>query len=198
MKVRTKPAVFAAALDATPGLSRARHFGPLISSITGSDRLVPRLVAPLHTLEIYEVSGRPTIVTTQPADPWLAREALRVVARSGDPRARTQLRTVVQDTKRDEDLRLIAISALGNEYATAADGALLREAYRTFDSERARGAVLSAVGSVGGKAATEWLLGIARSSDQSPGLRTRAVQALERIDSPEAINGLITLASPRP
>lgn len=64
-----EPAVFAAALDATPGLSRARHFGPLISSITGSDRLVPRLVAPLHTLEIYEVSGRPTIVTTQPADP---------------------------------------------------------------------------------------------------------------------------------
>lgn len=136
--------------------------------------------------------------TAQAADPWLAREALRVIARSGDPRARAQLRVAVQDTKSDEDLRSIAISALGNEYATAADGALLRDAYRTFDTERARSSVLNAVASVGGRANTEWLLAIARSSDQSPALRSRAVQALERIDSPEAINGLITLASPRP
>ena len=134
----------------------------------------------------------------QATDPWLAREALRLIARSGDPRARAQLRTVAQDAKADESLRLIAISGVGNEFATAADGALLRGIYRTMETERARGAVLNAVANVGGKASAEWLLTVARNGDESPALRRNAVQALERIDSPEAINGLISLALPRP
>jgi hypothetical protein len=143
-------------------------------------------------------AGVPSLValTERPDDVWLAREALRVVARSGDPRARAHLRAVAQDVRRGEALRSIAIGGLGNDLATATDGAVLRATYRSFETERGRSAVLSAVAGVGGKANAEWLVAIARNADESPALRRRAVQALERIDSPDALSGLITLATP--
>lgn len=143
-------------------------------------------------------AGVPTLLALvdRAEDAWLSREALRVVARSGDPRARTHLRAVVQDARRDESLRLIAVSGLGNDLATAADAAVLRAVYRAFESERARGAVLGTLAGIGGKANAEWLSGIARNADESPALRRRAVQALERIDSPEAMTGLMMLANP--
>jgi len=143
-------------------------------------------------------AGVPTLLALvdRAEDAWLTREALRVVARSGDPRARAHLRAVVQDARRDESLRLIAVSGLGNDFANAADATVLRAVYRALETERARGAVLGALAGIGGKANAEWLSAIARDADESPALRRRAVQALERIDSPEAMNGLMMLANP--
>lgn len=113
-------------------------------------------------------------------DLWLGREATKVLARSGDPRARAFLRTAVADTRLSEELRTAAITGLGNDMATGTDAKLLRETWRTLTEEKAKDATLAAVSAIGGAANAEWLMGIARDRDQTPALRRRAVGLSER------------------
>lgn len=113
-------------------------------------------------------------------DPWLGREATRVLARSGDPRARDFLRTAVADTRLPDDLRAAAISGLGNDLATGADAKLLRDTWRTLTETKTKEATLNAVGAIGGSANASWLMGIARDRDEVPALRRRAVTLAER------------------
>ncbi len=113
-------------------------------------------------------------------DPWLGREAMRVLARSGDPRARDYLRTAVADTRLADDLRAAAITGLGNEMATGADARLIRDTWRSLTETKTKEAALSAIGSIGGGANAEWLMGIARDREQAPALRRRAVTLAER------------------
>jgi hypothetical protein len=113
-------------------------------------------------------------------DLWLGREASKVLARSGDPRARAYLRTAVADTRLPEDLRAAAIAGLGNDMATGADAKLLRDTWRSLSDERTKNATLSAVAAIGGAANAEWLMTIARDGEQSPALRRKAVSLSER------------------
>jgi len=114
------------------------------------------------------------------ADLWLGREAMKVVARSGDPRARAFLRTAVADRDLPEELRAAAITGLGGDQATGADARQLRESWRTLEGERTKDALLAAVSSVGGAANADWLLTIARDANEAVVLRRRAVTLAER------------------
>ncbi len=113
-------------------------------------------------------------------DPWLAREATRSLARSGDPRAREFLREVVADSRRPEELRAAAIAGLGGEMATGADARLLRDTYRTLNADKVKDAVLSSVAGIGGKANADWLMTVARDTRETPALRRKSVQLAER------------------
>ncbi len=115
-----------------------------------------------------------------PDDQWLAREAVRVIARSGDPRAREYLRKAVADRRTPEPLRTAAITGLGGDQATGADARLLREAWPSLDGPREKEALLVAVSSVGGGANADWLLGVARDARQPVATRRRAVTLAER------------------
>ena len=68
----------------------------------------------------------------QPQNLWLSKEAMQALARSGDPRARQFLRTAVKRTDLPDDVLTVALRALGQDYATAQDAALLREVYPTL------------------------------------------------------------------
>ncbi len=113
-------------------------------------------------------------------DTWLGREATKVLARSGDPRARDFLRRAVADARLPEDLRAAAISGLGNDLATGADARLLRESYRSLTNDRTKDATLAAVATVGGSANAEWLMSVARNREETPALRRRAISLSER------------------
>src|SRR6478752_2978978 len=92
-------------------------------------------------------SGIPPLIqlSQQPGSSWLAKESMSVLARSGDPRARVYLRAAVKRTDLPEEVLTVALRALGQEYATAQDAALLRQLYPTLKSDRSREAVFSAL-----------------------------------------------------
>jgi HEAT repeat protein len=127
-------------------------------------------------------AGIPPLVqlSQQTQSTWLARESMSVLARSGDPRARAYLRTAVQRTDLPEDVLTVALRALGQEYATAQDAALLRSLYPKLRSDRSRDAVFSALAEIGGTENTKWMLNMAQDGNESMQMRRRALDAANR------------------
>ena len=117
---------------------------------------------------------------------WLSKESLSALARSGDPRARDFLRSVVQRNDVADDVLYTAIRGLGTEYATARDADLLRQVYAKLSGEKAREAVLSALAEIGGTENTRWLLGLARDENAPISTRRRALQHAARAGVPIA------------
>jgi hypothetical protein len=122
---------------------------------------------------------------------WLAKESMSALARSGDPRARQYLRTAVKRTDLPEEVLTVALRALGQDYATAQDAALLREVYPTLTSDRSRESVFSALAEMGGSENTRWLLALAQNGNEPIQMRRRAVDAASRAGAP--IGDLIKL-----
>ena len=117
---------------------------------------------------------------------WLSKESLAALARSGDPRARDFLRSVVQRGDLPDDVLFTAIHGLGTEYATGRDAELLRQIYPRLTGDRSRDAVLSALAEVGGTENTRWLLGIARDENAPINTRRRALSYASRAGVPTA------------
>jgi HEAT repeat protein len=117
---------------------------------------------------------------------WLAKESMSALARSGDPRARQYLRTAVKRTDLPDEVLTVALRALGQDYATAQDAALLRQVYPTLTSDRSREAVFSALADMGGSENTKWLLALAQDGNTPIQTRRRAVDAASRAGAPIA------------
>ena len=117
---------------------------------------------------------------------WLAKESMSALARSGDPRARQYLRTAVKRTDLPDEVLTVALRALGQDYATAQDAALLRQVYPTLTSDRSREAVFSALAEMGGSENTKWLLALAQDGNTPIQTRRRAVDAASRAGAPIA------------
>ncbi len=127
----------------------------------------------------------------QTSNRWLQRESMSVLARSGDPRAREFLRTAVRRTDLPDDVLVVALRALGQDYATGEDAALLRSVYGSLTTDRAREAAMSAAATIGGAANTRWLLGLAQDANQPLQTRRRALDAASR--SGASITDLVKL-----
>ena len=117
-------------------------------------------------------------------DIWLGKQALSVLAQSGDPRARTYLRSAVQRDDLNDDMRVAAIRGIGREYATSQDAEFLRGLYAKLPSEKTKDAVLESMGEMGGSTNAKWLMTIAANDNESLRLRRRAVQLSERAGTP--------------
>lgn len=133
-------------------------------------------------------SGIPPLIqlSQQTGSNWLAKESMSTLARSGDPRARAYLRTAVRRTDLPDEVLTVALRALGQEYATAQDAALLRELYPTLKSERAHEAVFSALADIGGSENTRWMLTMAQNGNEPLTMRRRALDAASRSGAPIA------------
>jgi HEAT repeats len=125
-------------------------------------------------------------LSQQTQSSWLARESMSTLARSGDPRARQYLRTAVKRTDLPEDVLTVALRALGQEYATAQDAALLRQLYPTLRSDRSRDAVFSALAEIGGTENTKWMLDMAQNGNETMSMRRRSLEAANRSGAPIA------------
>jgi HEAT repeat protein len=127
-------------------------------------------------------AGIPPLVqlSQQTQSNWLAKEAMSTLSRSGDPRARQYLRTAVRRTDLPDEVLTVALRALGRDYATAQDAALLREVYPSLKSDRSREAVFSALAEMGGAENTKWLVNLAQDGSVALPLRRRAIDAASR------------------
>lgn len=131
-----------------------------------------------------------TALTSQSA--WLAKESMSALASSGDPRAREFLRTAVKrgdpgsgpGQALSEDALAVAIRALGQQYATPQDAALLRSIYPKLQSERTRDAVFQAVSEVGGADNVRWLVDLARNESEITAQRRKAIDQAARAGAP--------------
>ena len=111
---------------------------------------------------------------------WVGREALKVLARSGDPRARQFLRATAQRTDLPDEVQAEALRALGRSYVTGQDANLLRSIYPRLTGQRSRDAVLSSLAELGGSDNVQWLMGLVRDEKASPEARRRVLQRLTR------------------
>lgn len=117
---------------------------------------------------------------------WLSKESLTALARSGDPRARDFLRSVVQRNDVADDVLYTAIRGLGTDFATGRDADLLRETYPKLSGEKSREAVMSALAEIGGTENTRWLLSLAKDANAPIGTRRRALQYASKAGVPIA------------
>ncbi len=106
---------------------------------------------------------------------WLARTALSVISRSGDPRARDYLRDVVRAAARPDDALAAAVRSFGQEYATAADVTIIRDAWPKFTGPRTQDAAISAIAQFGGADNARWLLALAHDMGTTSSVRQRAL-----------------------
>jgi HEAT repeat protein len=131
-------------------------------------------------------AGIPPLVqlSQQTQSNWLAKEAMQTLARSGDPRARQYLRAAVRRTDLPDEVLTVALRALGQDYATAQDAALLRELYPTLKTDRTRESVFSALAEMGGSENTKWLVTLAQDGNEPLPMRRRAIEAASRAGAP--------------
>ena len=115
---------------------------------------------------------------------WIGRESMRVLASSGDPRARDFLRATVQRTDLPDDLLAAAIRGLGRNYVTGQDATLLRSLYPKLTGDRARDAVLASIADLGGADNVQWLTGVVRNEQLPSDSRRRALAYLSRAGAP--------------
>jgi HEAT repeat protein len=113
-------------------------------------------------------------------DPWLGSQAMRSLARSGDPRAREYLRTALRGGGLNDDVAATAIRGMGGSYATASDASFLRDIYPTLQGEKAKSAVFSALAEIGGADNRTWLLARVRDADATSDDRRRALSAARK------------------
>ena len=132
--------------------------------------------------------GIPALVelSRQQGYTWLAKESIAALSRSGDPRARDFLRTTVQREDLPDDVMAQVIRSLGQDYSTAQDAALLRNVYPKLRGERAKMALISAVGDVGGTENIKWLIDLARNDSTNQSRRSNALEAANRAGVPTA------------
>lgn len=111
---------------------------------------------------------------------WVGREAMTVLARSGDPRARQFLRTTAQRTDLPDEVQAVALRGLGREYVTGQDANLLRSIYPRLSGQRSQEAVLASLSELGGSDNVQWIVGLVRDEKLAPERRRRALQYLTR------------------
>lgn len=111
---------------------------------------------------------------------WVGREAMTVLSRSGDPRARQFLRSTAQRTDLPDEVQAVALRGLGREYVTGQDANLLRSIYPRLTGQRSQDAVLASLSELGGSDNVQWLVGLVRDDKLAPESRRRALQYLTR------------------
>ena len=125
---------------------------------------------------------------------WVGRQAMTVLARSGDPRARQFLRATAQRTDLPDEVQAVALRGLGREYVTGQDAVLLRSIYPRLTGQRSQDAVLASIAELGGADNVQWLVGRVRDDKLTPDARRRALQYLTRAGA--TIPSLLSLYDP--
>ena len=117
---------------------------------------------------------------------WLGPKAMSTLASSGDPRAREFLRTIADRASVNDDIRLVAIRGIGRTYATSQDMAFLRQLYTKYPTHSVKTAVISAVGSAGGRENMQFIMNIAGNPAEPVEVRRAALSAASRAEAPIA------------
>ncbi len=131
-------------------------------------------------------------------DRQVQRAAVRALAQSTNPRARTEIRTLVENNVADESLRTSVIDGLDRDRMTAEDATWLRSLYATTTSARIKERIVSALSRAGGDANSQWLLALVRNEDESLDSRTAALERVGRTMDVVTLTKMYDASSQRP
>ena len=110
------------------------------------------------------------------ADKSIQRTAVRALARSTNARAHAEVRSIVENSTADEQLRISVIDGLDNSRIALEDAAWLRALYAKTTSTRIKDRIISAVGRAGGDANNQWIQSLLHNEDEPLESRTAALE----------------------
>jgi HEAT repeat protein/TolA-binding protein len=131
-------------------------------------------------------------------DERVQRAAVRALTMHPSPRARTAMRSLVENNAANEQLRLTAIDAYNSDRSTLEDATWLRSIYAKVDNARIKARIVSAVSRIGGEQNEQWLMSLARNEDESIDVRTNALRYVARTADIGALNKFYDGLSARP
>jgi len=108
-------------------------------------------------------------------DERIQRAVVRALTSSENPKARAGMRSLIDRKDAPITLRVEAINSLNNDRATADDAAYLRNLYSKADNDRLKEAIINAVSRMGGAENDQFILSIARNTNESSQLRSTAI-----------------------
>jgi HEAT repeat protein/TolA-binding protein len=108
-------------------------------------------------------------------DERIQRAVVRALVSSDNAKARSSMRALIDRKDAPLSLRVEAINSLNNDRATADDAAYLRNLYSKADNDRLKEAIISAVSRMGGAENDQFILNIARNTNESSQLRGAAL-----------------------
>jgi HEAT repeat protein len=119
-------------------------------------------------------------------DERMQRSAASALAMHESPRARQMLRSLAERENAPEGLRAEAIRALSRDKESAADFSYLRSLYGRLTGQRLKETTLGAVARSDNPEDRQWLLGIARNTEEPMRLRAAALSRFARSEVPVA------------
>jgi HEAT repeat protein len=131
-------------------------------------------------------------------DERVQRAAVRALTMHPSPRARTAMRSLVENNSANEQLRMTAIDAYNSDRATLEDATWLRSIYPKVDNPRIKARIVSAVSRVGGEQNEQWLMSLAKNEDESIEVRTNALRYVARSADIGTLNKFYDGLSARP
>jgi HEAT repeat protein len=108
-------------------------------------------------------------------DERIQRAVVRALTSSDNQKARASMRALIDRKDAPLNLRVEAINSFNNDRATTDDAAYLRNLYGKAESDRLKEAIISAVSRMGGAENDQFVLGIARNTNESSQLRAAAL-----------------------
>ena len=120
-----------------------------------------------------------------PGNDQLQRAAVAALGRSDAPRARQSLRSIIERTDLDENLRATALLSVDADHVSD-NGAYIRSLYPRLDTPRLKAAALRSIARIGGNDNDQFLLSIARNQSESSDVRAMALRSVGRSTIPIA------------
>jgi HEAT repeat protein/TolA-binding protein len=108
-------------------------------------------------------------------DERIQRAVVRALMSSDNAKARSSMRALIDRKDAPLSLRVEAINSLNNDRATTDDAAYLRNLYGKADNDRMKEAIISALSRMGGAENDQFILSIARNTNESSQLRGAAL-----------------------
>ena len=104
------------------------------------------------------------------------RAAVSALASSTNPRARTEVRALIERNDASDNLRISALDGFDRGNVSAEDVAWLRAAYPKITSARVKMRVASVIGRMGGDANDQWLAALVKNEDEPLEVRSAALR----------------------
>lgn len=113
-------------------------------------------------------------------DDRVQRSAVRALTNYPSPRARTAMRTLIENNSANEQLRATALDAFNSDRSTLDDATWLRSIYPKVDNPRIKARIVAAVARIGGDQNEQWLMSLAKNEDESVEVRQNALRYVLR------------------
>lgn len=113
-------------------------------------------------------------------DERIQRAAVHALMASDNQRARASMRALIDRKEAPLNLRIEAISSFNSDRATNDDAAYLRGLYGKADNDQLKNAIVNAVSRMGGSENDQWVISVARNTNESSSVRSNALSRLSR------------------